>query len=129
VKRSIFPFPLAFGNAQNLLKAVETSNENSTSSAQTTLVQAKLRADCLHAVEEKNQALRQYQESQHALQLCRADLEHYKAKAHQLSTAKQQLERDYRAAQAVYGSLQGSVNMDVEYYKRKASSTHDIGTL
>ncbi|KAG7336794.1 hypothetical protein IV203_020502 [Nitzschia inconspicua] len=103
----------------NLLRAVETSNEVSTSAAQTALVQAKLRAEALHATEEKNHAVQQLQQTQHSLQLVKADLDHYKTKAHHLSMAKQQLERDYRAAQAVYGSLQGSINTDVEYYKRK----------
>lgn len=119
----LFLTPLLFHtNSQNLLQAVETSNEASSNAAQTTLVQAKLRADCLKATEDKHQAVHQLQETQHALQLCKADLEHYKTKTHQLQTSKQQLERDYRAAQAVYGSLQGSVNMDVEYYKRKVRS-------
>jgi hypothetical protein len=102
-----------------LLQAVETSNEASTTAAQTTLIQAKLRADFLHAVEEKNEALSKWQECQQSLQLVQTDLDHYKAKNQQLVHDKWQLERDYRAAQAVYGSLQGSVNADVEYYKRK----------
>jgi Tfp pilus assembly protein PilV len=102
-----------------LLQAVETSNEASTTAAQTSLIQAKLRADFLHAVEEKNEAQSKWQECQQSLQLVQTDLDHYKAKNQQLVHDKWQLERDYRAAQAVYGSLQGSVNADVEYYKRK----------
>ncbi len=78
-----------------------------------------MRAELLYATQEKNEALQKFEESQRRGQLLKSDLESYKLKANKLQTEKMQLERDYRSAQALYGSMQGSVNMDVEYYKRK----------
>jgi hypothetical protein len=49
------------------------------------------------------------------------DASMFKSKVNKLQTEKMQLERDYRSAHAMIGSLQGSVNGDVEYYKRKVT--------
>jgi hypothetical protein len=80
-----------------------------------------MRADLLHCTSEKNDALSNLEIAQRRVQLLENDVQHRKQKTHKLQSDKMQLERDYRSAQAMIGSLHGSVNMDVEYYKRKVS--------
>jgi chromosome segregation ATPase len=104
---------------QNLLKAVETSNEGARDAAQAKLVEAKMRADLLHCTSEKNDALSRLEEVQRRVELLEDDVRNLKDKSTKLQSDKVQLERDYRSAQAMIDSLHGSLNMDVEYYKRK----------
>jgi hypothetical protein len=104
---------------QNLLKAVETSNEESRDNAQTKLVQAKLRAEILHATQQRDEASQKADEYSHRIELLQNDLQHYKTKSHRLQTDKAQVERDLCTVRGMLTNMQGNVSNDVDYYKRK----------
>ena len=83
-----------------------------------------MRSEILHLTSERDHSHVQLQESERRLQLLQDDLQSTKQRLNKAQQANMQLERDYRAAQSVVNTLQGSVNMDVDYYKRKVSLTY-----
>lgn len=101
------------------MKTVETSNEESRDNAQTKLVEAKLRADFLHATMQRNEALQQAEEYKHRADLFKGDLDHYKEKSNKLQNSKAQVERELHSTRSILASMQGTVSNDVDFYKRK----------
>jgi hypothetical protein len=107
------------GVRQNLIKGVETSNEAFRDSSQAKMVEAKLRGEIFHLNTVRDDYIAQLQESERRMELVQRDLQSSKEKLTKVQQAKLQIERDYRASQALVSSLQGSASTDVDYYKRK----------
>lgn len=85
-----------------------------------------MRADLLHLTKERDHATNGLVEMSRRAELLDTDVQNLKGKINKLQSEKMQLERDYRSAQSMIGSLQGSINGDVEYYKRKVSRNRTV---
>lgn len=83
------------------------------------MVEAKMRGEIFHLTTERDDCQAQLHESERRIQLVHSDLQSTKQKLTKSQQAKMQVDRDYRSAQSMLNSLQGSVNLDVDYYKRK----------
>jgi ABC-type Fe3+-citrate transport system substrate-binding protein len=101
------------------LRAVETSKVQARDQSEAALLQARMRADLLHATTQKDQALGDGHETKRRLALVEEDLRQTKSKLSKMTQEKIQLERDQRATLSLAKSLQGNVHSDVDYYKRK----------
>lgn len=98
---------------------MEPSNEASRDNAQAKLIEAKLRGEIIHLTTVRDEYVAELQQSERRIQLVQSDLQSSKQKLTKVQQTKMQLERDYRASQALVAALQGSVSTDVDYYKRK----------
>jgi len=104
------------------LKAVETSTEETKDASQTKLVEAKLRAELLHARAERDEAHQNSLVAKRSLELLSNDVTALKTERTQLKNDKLRLDRERRSAQSLAESLSRSSNRDpdVDYYKRKS---------
>jgi chromosome segregation ATPase len=83
------------------------------------MIEAKMRGEIFHLTTERDDCVAQLQASERRIQLVQSELQSTKQRLTSVEQAKMQVERDHRSVQSVVSSLQGSVNIDVDYYKRK----------
>jgi hypothetical protein len=101
------------------LRAVETNKSQARDHSQASLVEARMRAENMLMTSNRDQTLESLHESNRRLTLLEEELAQIKTKLSKTLQEKMQLERDQRATLSLAKSLQGNVNSDVDYYKRK----------
>jgi hypothetical protein len=112
---------------QNLLKAVGTSAEETKDASQSKLLEAKMRADLLHVISERDAAKKISMVAQRSVDLLEGNVENLKKEKAKLQHDKLRLEREVRAARALADGLSSSLlksdhhQDDLEYYKRRSS--------
>ena len=117
---------------QNLLKAVGESAEDTKDASQTKLVEAKMRADLLHAISERDAAHKDSMVAQRRVELLSNDVSNLKTEKTKLQHDKLRLEREVRSARALADGLSSSLLLssssngnggnhmdDLDYYKGK----------
>jgi polyhydroxyalkanoate synthesis regulator phasin len=116
---------------QNLLKAVGESAEHTKDVSQTKLVEAKMRADLLHVISERDAAHKDSMVAQRRVELLSNDVANLKTEKTKLQHDKLRLEREVRSARALADGLSSSLlssnnsgnhhhRDDLDYYKGKA---------
>ena len=113
--------------SQNLLKAVTESAEATKDESQTKLLEAKMRADLLHAISERDASQKDCWIAQRSVNLLRGDVENLKTERTKLQHDKLRLEREVRSARALADQLSNSLlgsdshhRDDLDYYKGKS---------
>eukprot|EP00980_Cylindrotheca_fusiformis_P010008 scaffold2214_cov139-Cylindrotheca_fusiformis.AAC.5 len=113
----------------NLLRTLDTSNEETKDNCQAKLLEARLRADLLHMTAKRDEIMEEHAQTEQRANLLDADLADTKAKLTRVQQEKMQVERDQQATMSLANALQGNNQSDVDYYKRKVSelNTHIQG--
>jgi hypothetical protein len=117
---------------QNLLKAVGASAEVTKDASQTKLVEAKMRADLLHAISERDAAHKDSMVAQRRVELLSNDIRTLRTEKTKLQHDKLRLEREVCSARALADGLSSSLLLsssnnngnsnhrdDLDYYKGK----------
>lgn len=111
---------------EKMLKSVNSSAEAAKDKSQTTLLEAKMRADLLHAISERDVAQKDSLSAQRSCDLLSGDVENLKNDKTKLQHDKLRLEREVRSARALADQLSSSLlgsdhhKEDLDYYKGKS---------